>query len=569
MSATNFKTDNNTYRKLIGNGLTYRIPRFQRDYSWSEEHWEDLWADLVDTMKPGGEVAHYMGYLVLKSENEKTFDVIDGQQRLTTLALLVLAVLKHLRALVDAGVSPNENEQRLAQIRQTYIGFLDPVTLLTRSKLTLNRNDDSYFQKYLVPLEKPRQRRLRVSQHLLRRGFEWFENRVKDHVRAIAAADQGRALAQFVEDMSDHLFFTVINVTDELNAYRVFETLNARGVELSSTDLLKNHLFSVLDGGAQNEDELQRLEEDWEGLVGRLEREKFPEFLRVHWLSRGRFVRHSDLFKAVRKEVSNKASVFQLLRDLDADLDLYLALIRPENSLLSSDAKRSAGVLKLFGVKQPYPALVAAQRVFSSPDLETMLNACVVLALRYNVIGGLSPGEQEPVFASVAQKITSGEYASAAEAIRGLASLYPTDDAFEAAFVEKTFSKGKERIVRYLLCELEKQTSQTALSETDDLLTVEHVLPQSPGDAWPQFATDELDSMTFRLANLVLMHRSPNRRAGNKSWAEKRPLLLQSNIGLTRQLAEQNAEWTPTQLMARQRALAHLAKSVWKVSQLS
>jgi uncharacterized protein with ParB-like and HNH nuclease domain len=85
MAATHFKTENTTFRKLIGNGLTYRIPRFQRDYSWTDEEWEDLWLDLLGTLQPGGEPAHYMGYLVLQSPDDKSFEVIDGQQRLTTL----------------------------------------------------------------------------------------------------------------------------------------------------------------------------------------------------------------------------------------------------------------------------------------------------------------------------------------------------------------------------------------------------------------------------------------------------------------------------------------------------
>ena len=101
MSATNFNTKNDTYRKLMGNGLTYRIPRFQRDYSWTEEEWEDLWMDILGTMQAGGEPAHYMGYLVLQSDNDKVFDVIDGQQRLTTLCLITLAVLKSLQRLID------------------------------------------------------------------------------------------------------------------------------------------------------------------------------------------------------------------------------------------------------------------------------------------------------------------------------------------------------------------------------------------------------------------------------------------------------------------------------------
>lgn len=97
MTATNFKTENNTLRKLIGNGLTYKIPRFQRDYSWDAEQWEDLWVDIMGIIDESTDSAHYMGYLVLQSTDDKSFDVIDGQQRLTTATLIILAVLKNFK----------------------------------------------------------------------------------------------------------------------------------------------------------------------------------------------------------------------------------------------------------------------------------------------------------------------------------------------------------------------------------------------------------------------------------------------------------------------------------------
>ena len=85
MSATNFKTVNQTYRQLISNG-TYSIPRFQRDYSWTDEEWDDLWEDILNVIRDDedqvNDDAHYMGYLVLQSLDDKEFFVIDGQQRL-------------------------------------------------------------------------------------------------------------------------------------------------------------------------------------------------------------------------------------------------------------------------------------------------------------------------------------------------------------------------------------------------------------------------------------------------------------------------------------------------------
>ncbi len=80
----NFNTSNNTLRQLLSNGLTYRVPPFQRDYSWTDDEWDDLWQDIQGLFEEDGEPAHYMGYLVLQSSDNKRFDIIDGQQRITT-----------------------------------------------------------------------------------------------------------------------------------------------------------------------------------------------------------------------------------------------------------------------------------------------------------------------------------------------------------------------------------------------------------------------------------------------------------------------------------------------------
>ncbi len=77
MSAVSFNTANQTYRQLMGNGLAYRVPRFQRDYSWTQDEWDDLWQDIQGVLA-GGEPAHYMGYLVLQTQDNKAFHVIDG-----------------------------------------------------------------------------------------------------------------------------------------------------------------------------------------------------------------------------------------------------------------------------------------------------------------------------------------------------------------------------------------------------------------------------------------------------------------------------------------------------------
>ena len=169
--AMNFNATNNTFRQLMGNGLSYRVPLFQRDYSWGPDEWDDLWRDIVALFGDDPEPAHYMGYLVLQSADNRAFDIIDGQQRMTTLSLLMLAAVSHLSDLAAPDDPTDPQMRRAEQLRASYLGYLDPVSLVPRSKLTLNRHNDSFYQNYLVPLERLPQRGLNASEHLLRRAF--------------------------------------------------------------------------------------------------------------------------------------------------------------------------------------------------------------------------------------------------------------------------------------------------------------------------------------------------------------------------------------------------------------
>lgn len=571
MSATNFNTKNDTFRKLMGNGLTYRIPRFQRDYSWTEDEWEDLWLDLLGTVKEGGEPAHYMGYLVLQSDNDKMFDVIDGQQRLTTLSIIILAALKNFARLVDEGKDPDRNKQRLEDYRRSYIGFLDPVTFVPRSKLTLNRNNDHYYQTYIVPLGHLPVRGFRASEHGLRKAFEWFEKRIRNYA-ASSGTDEGVTLAQFIESFSDRLFFTVITVTDELNAYKVFETLNARGVRLSSTDLLKNYLFSVLHREGQHEHEMRMLEERWESIVGRLGSESFPDFLRMHWNSRRESLRQTELFKVIRSKVTTREHAFNLLREMEEDMDNYLALTQPDTSHWIPDLKSYALELRMFNVRQPLPLLLAARRFLDDGDMGALLRACVIISFRYNVIAGLQANEQERTYGSVAERISKGTLSGLAAIMGALKPIYIADAQFKSSFAEKvirTTNTRNKRVVRYLLCALEKQTSGTDHDAESDSFNIEHILPQNPDQGWDAFRDEDIELMAYRLGNMTLMQSGANRDVGNAPFATKKTAFAASQFEITRKVATDNADWTPERLAARQNWMANQAASIWRITQLS
>jgi len=556
MTATNFKTENNKFRNLSANGLTYHIPRFQRDYSWTNDEWEDLWADILATLKMDGDKAHYMGYLVLQSTDDRMFAVIDGQQRLTTINLIILAALKNLKRLVDAGKESEQNSKRLDQIRQTYIGYLDPVTLVARPKLILNRNNNDFFQNHLVPLLNLPQRGLRASDHLLRKAFEWFDREISRHIES-ESGNEGPRLAKLIENISDSLFFTVITVSDELNAYKVFETLNSRGVRLSATDLLKNYLFSILDRGAESTNdstyELRNLEERWEQLVGRLQSEKFPDFLRVHWNSRHSFSRQSDLFKTIRAKITDREAVFRLLREMDEDIETYLALSSPEASNWLLDDKQFAGALRTFRVRQPFALLLAAKRRFSPDDFTGFLRAIMVISLRYNVICTYATSDQERVYNAAAERIAKGESPNLSAALQDINSLYVSDRNFRTAFSEKTIrttDSRNNRVVRFILCALEKHLTGQNYSFSSDAFEIEHILPQNAPDGRGNFSHEEAANLIYRLGNMTLLNSSTNRELGTQAYTTRRAYYQKSNFEITRKLAEEHHEWGPEEIAA-------------------
>ena len=569
MSTMNFNTANATFRQLIGNGQSYCVPPFQRDYSWTEDEWDDLWQDITALFEPDGETVHYMGYLVLQTSDQKRFDIIDGQQRITTISVMILAGLAHLQDLVDAGLDAGNNAKRKEQLQSSFIGYLDPVSLVSRSKLELNRHNNRFYQTYLVPLEKLPQRGLNASEHQLRKAFVWFKERMKD--RCKTTAESGRNLAAFVDSLVDRLFFTVITVTDELNAFKVFETLNARGVRLSATDLLKNYLFSVISGKDTHETELKALEDRWERIVGLLGSESFPEFLRVFWNSRNRLVRKSDLFKTIRKQIASKDAAFGLLRDLDHASAVYAGLRDPQDPVWNREEKQAIAQLMMFNVRQPLAMLMACHAAFFEQNragFTRIVRSVAVVVFRYNVICNLQAHEQERLYNEMAQKITGGIYTGPADVITALNPIYPDDNQFKAAFAEKelrTTNNRNKKVVRYILFEIEHQQSGQEFDFESATYNLEHILPEHPSQAWDHIEENGQDRLIYRIGNMTPLEAGKNRDAGNREYAAKRSVYQHSTFHITRAVAEHYDTWNEHKIEARQKQLASVAAGIWKI----
>ncbi|WPD23890.1 MAG: DUF262 domain-containing HNH endonuclease family protein [Candidatus Electrothrix scaldis] len=561
----NFNTANNTFRQLMGNGLLYRVPAFQRDYSWSADEWDDLWQDLLALHTTDEEPSHYMGYLVLQSSDSKRFDIIDGQQRITTISIILLAAISLLH---DLAKTEAINDKRAEQLRNSYIGYLDPVTLTAKSKLTLNRHNDRFYQDYLVPLEQLPQRGLNASEHLLRKAFLWFKARVKADLEA-----HGEGIAGFVDQTVDRLFFTVITVTDELNAFKVFETLNARGVRLSATDLLKNYLFSVISKEGAHSSELKTLEERWETIIDLLGSNNFPEFLRVFWNSGHKLVRKTHLFKTIRQAVSDRGQAFALIRDLDRHARIYAALRNPLDTSWERDERNWLQQLQMFNVRQPLSLLLAAFDRFGDTERNSFkqtLRAVTMLSFRYNVICGMPGNELERTYNAIAIQLSEGSLFSARAVITELHPIYPLDKVFKPAFADKSLRTSNSRnrkVVRYILFELERCCSNTSYALDDATYTIEHILPEHPPEqGWETFDDRQHENGVYQLGNMTLLTVAANRDLGNAPFQEKKAVYSASEFAITQGISRRYEEWTPASIASRQNWMAGKAATIWNIS---
>ena len=562
-----FDTKTTSFQELVGNGKKYKIPEFQRDFSWKKEHWEDLWQDLTDVYE-GVEEQHYMGAIVLQNTTDKKkFIIVDGQQRITTLSLFILAIAKHLKDLVEKNVDPYRNEERLKKILDTYTGEKSLSDLYRKSKLTLNENNDSFYQSRILEFKEPdNYTKLRDSEKLLYDAFKFFHESIGAYFKTIS----GEVLGEFLEKTLDGLMFIQITVDDDISAYTVFETLNARGVELTTTDLLKNYLFAIVASLGKTGSEFKILKENWQQIVDTVGLKKFPTFLRFYLNSKQEIVRKERLFKEIKKQVNNPREAIELIDVLKKTAYLYAAILNPNDDFWSEysnqkEIRQSLSELRLFNVTQPIPLIFAVNET-KKEWLPKLLKMLVSISFRYNVIGKLNPNLMEKVYNKIAIKLYKGSLSSLSEIKELLREVYVNDDTFVNVFKSKEIptSGRNKNLVKYILTKIENQIASKEYNFIDSSFTIEHILPENYDEEWNNFFSNEAQKYIYRLGNYTLLEEKKNRNIGRKSFEEKKIIYKTSQYKLTHNELRYD-EWNIASLNNYQNKLAKYAKSIWKI----
>ena len=550
---------------ILSNGKIYRVPQFQRDYSWEQDNLEDLWNDLEIAEKNAD--PHYMGSVVLQSINNKDFQIIDGQQRFTTLSILTLALIAEIKGLVEKGVEQEENNERIEILIRQYIGYKDPASLRYSSKLFLNENNDGFYQTRLLEFKPPiNERKLSDSEKLMWAAYRFFREQVSKKFKDRSGVD----IASFLNDVvGKWMMFIQITVQDELNAYTVFETLNSRGVELTSTDLLKNYFFSLVAASATD---LHHVKNQWKKIIDTVGIKEFPVFLRYYLLASRRIVTKDYLFKEVKGFVKTGHDVFHLLDQMESYAYNYMALGNADDELWTSDKdnRNAVSILNAFKVTQWKPLAMAAYDKLDAGSFRRLLQAIIAISYRYNVVAKLQTNDMEKTYSRAAVNLFHDSSTNIQMVLGDLKPLYLNDDDFRNYFEIKQFNtknSADKKLIRYTLYKLEGQ--KTGGSDYDfetDNGTIEHILPESYSPEWQQdFSEEDFERNINMLGNLTLLESSKNNKdAADHSFEEKKRVYAGSKFALTRTIDD--PQWTPQNIKKRQANLAKLATAIWKVA---
>lgn len=545
---------------LAVSGQQFRIPPYQRPYAWTAEQIDDLWSDLLEHAEHG----HFLGSIVTSYEDEDRPLVIDGQQRLTTLMLL-LAVLRDECTARGLTKPAQQLDQRLTADN---LEEGDAYWKLRTGSANWHVFRDFVLRDSQDPqrLHDPRSLppEVRARNRALLDNIERLRAHLRDQLGARTPEQVEAFLVTFGRNILKNVELVHIAVRDLADAFLLFETLNDRGLQLSAADLLKSHLLGEI-ARTRNEEDVDEAAGQWDAMLDDLGTGvDVPRFLRHYLLGMFPRLKKDDVFGTFKDLVKQRGAV-KVLADLRVAARHYGEFEHP-SQVAHEPARRALEDLQTLRASTCYIALLPARRVLSESDFVGFARLAEVLTFRYSSVVGLGSNDLERRYHEAA-KALQAEPPDLDGAKRILIDLMPPGDQFRASF--ERLSMGTQYLVRYALARIDEATHPHGELElkSPSSVHIEHVMPKKLNDAWRArlgYAVEHHEELVNRWGNLTLFYSALNIPASNKDFDEKKQYYAESQVGITRRLCDEPT-WGPEQIENRQRWLASVADEVWAI----
>lgn len=549
-------------QELFGQpAVRYVTPDFQRPFEWAEEQFGELWHDIKTAAENSS--THFLGQVILVETNgmdSQTMQIIDGQQRFTSISILVCALRDYYRKRGETGKA----DQLSGLLEATAIS--DAKKKRRLKLLNHDRDDAQYDEIYNSNAEE--------ADGKVAQAYEFFQSKLQSSEEKLV--DSVRAT--LLKDVK-----LIRTETGDINsAYQVFQTENDRGMDLSPIDLAKSMLFEA---AAKDPDtNSESIKESWLDIVSRLDR--------VDNAGARRPVQHilgvSDFECSVQLYPKQFVRVFQdVLRNqlaergitlaefvdfLETEADIYLQANAAVSDEVSNNHSTSLNrQTAAFRYKNSHGGVVAYfihKQCGSEQEIIKALELATILNVRLNLSDKTASNKRDPLY----QIATKSDQYDILERIKGMIRrTTPTDNALFEHVANRKFKQNK--ITELVLLELEREHfSSNHRSMTVDDFQIEHIAPRKAFSddqytAWrSKFGHDgdKFKEYRGRLGNLTPLASKQNARAGAKPLESKKPEYRSSEFGLTQKVCDYD-DWGYEQIEARTNELAELVVETWSI----
>jgi uncharacterized protein with ParB-like and HNH nuclease domain len=566
----------------------YKIPKFQRPFSWTEENFVDLIDDLTDAYDVGldshgpllnddGELQkqtlnayepYFLGSIILNAGNGsgERYDIIDGQQRLTSLAILIAV----LRDFVADDARANSLGELIYEESDPIKGKSETVRLKTRER------DREFFDQHILPkgttdsAPAPETGETEPEQNILQ-AIETFRDGLAEW-----QDEEGGDLGDFATYLTLRVVMVRISTNSLSSAFRLFNVTNARGIPLNNADLLKSENLSHIED-EDTRKQYQRTWEDMEEEVGNEGLERFIGFMR-HLIVKEKS--QKAIYDEFKNRVFTENNLFRgakFVDDLKRVFDIHRHRVYNAELESSSEAERVYYHNLVSLMRDFYPSdewIVALISFDAKFDDESALLTFVERLERRLTVDWLTGSANTGRYSRVYTLLHEIEKAETTDEVLTLPVLNEhieqKSDAFEDALnLTNFYRKGNYQWPKYILMRIngERFDNRNVKVEYGNNVTIEHILPQTPtNEYWVRRFEEEhwRDKWTDRLGNLVPLDGRKNYKVGNEPFPTKYEeyFAKKSDFPLVNELEEYN-EWSPDHLRKRHERLKEEAKEIW------
>lgn len=546
------------------------VPPNQRSYAWEERNTRELLQDLNAAMtapSSSGGQEYFLGTIVLvDAQTGKPPRISDGQQRIANATVILARIRDLLRELGETA--------RASSIEQEYIFKIDLDSGENKSQVSLNTEDNAFFVSTILggyPHNVDENQFIRASNKRLLISSRIAYDYLKSHVEAFAKDLRATQLTRWVRFIKERTHIIAVSVLDENHAYRLFETLNDRGVRASQVDILKNFF---LEKAADRQTETHG---EWTELTGKIEA-NFPDnddqmllYIRHLWITQNGHTTEKELSTKVREKITSETLAVNFVAEANKASTDYIALYEPShpkwNSYKHSTREYLNTINKHLKVEQIRPLLFAIARHFSPEEADRVLRYAVAISVRFLIYGGRG-GFLDEHYAARAQLIGTKQITKATELRESLQNEVPTDSQFQQAFAVARVSK--QYLARYYLRALDKTLKgdpnpEFVANEDYEAANLEHIIPLKPGDGW-NITEEDAASASQMIGNLTLLSTKKNVAVGNSGFSEKVKVYKDSTYSITNQLEKFGNNFGLPDVKERQAQLSALAVKTWSLT---